>query len=461
MIKKVDQKSPNLEKPNNLSDSQVKQKSGLPPLLRSSSMVVAARVFGAVFGIGTQFFLARFLDAEQVGRFFYITGLASVLAVICTMGYPLLAPRIAAMAGAQKNPSLLSGFISRSRLDALMLCAGVISGLLLAAWLLPVTSSGIKSSLFFTALTLPAFAMLRLNGSSANAQRRFTLAFFPDLFFRPMLLFSLVVILWLYWQDWNLTAILIGHIVISAVLAFWQMYKVDRTGVLREVAAKALQKPQQKPDVELVNSWRRGAVPLVIVALFIGVFADLDIVIIRLFFDDAQTGIFGICLKVSLFVAFGIQAVHQLILRDIADALNSSDTSQVQHVIARANILALVGSIGATLVVVVYGREGLGLFGPEFKAGYESLLLLMMAQVLRAAAGPAVHVLALSGHEKSCLPVFLLCLVLLLVGNFALISVVGFVGAALTVLIVTALWSVWLARLAKKKLGIKTYIIMA
>ena len=200
---------------------------------------------------------------------------------------------------------------------------------------------------------------------------------------------------------------------------------------------------------------------MMLIALFISVFADMDIVVSRLFLSDAQTGIFGVCLKISLFVAFGIQVIHQVIQRDIADALHNRNNSQIHKIMARANAPAVAGSIAATIVVAMFGRELLGIFGNEFVAGFTSLAILMFSIVVRAIAGPAAQVLALGGHEKACLPVFAVCMILLVLGNFALIMWLGLPGAAVTVLIVSAVWSIWLAVIAKKKLGLNTCVIFA
>ncbi len=422
-------------------------------LLKSSGMVVSARVCGAAFGILTQILLAKFLGAEDIALFFVATGLAAVLAIVCTLGYPMLVPRIAAEAAQENNAGKLTTFMLQARIDTALLCSLLATGLLLAAWGLPDLSDGSRLSLKFAALTLPAFALLRLNGSLANALKRFGLGFLPDLFIRPLLLLVLVLAAWLIWDRLSIEAVLGGHVVIAAVLAVWQMVRLLSKSKIEnqtEIPTRAARKA-------LASNWRRRAAPLVLAALFIGVFADLDIIIAQFFLDDAQTGVFGVCLKISLFVAFGIQAVHQLILRDTANALNAGNEKMVREVISRANALTVLGSIGSALFVVMFGRELLGFFGSEFLIGYQALVVLMLAQVVRALAGPATQILALTGHEKACLPVFVVCIALLVVGNMVMAYWFGILGAALTVLLVFAVWSVWTATIAYRKLGLRTY----
>ena len=421
-------------------------------LLRSSGFVVGLRVSGAIFGILTQFLLARFLGADEVGLFFVVLGLASILSIICTLGYPMLVPRIAAEASVETDSSKLSSFMLQAWLDSGVMCLFLIFLMMIIAWIVFSNSVSFHMIMVFAALNLPGFVLLRLNGALANALKYFDLGFLPDIFVRPFLLLAVVLVLSISISQMSIEIILFVHAVTAIILAFVQFFLLrDRTD-LQVFSIKARAGSNKK----LRQDWRHRAPPMIIIALFTNVFADLDIVITRLYLNDAETGIFGVCLKISLFIGFAIQVIYQLILRDTADALHIGDDKELQMVINRANFLTLLSSVIATIIILVFGKELLGFFGAPFQIGYESLVLLMFAQVVRAAMGPASQILTLTGHERSCWPVFLSCMVLLFVGNLVLIPWIGLAGAALTVVIVYAMWSIWMALLVREKLGVTT-----
>lgn len=425
---------------------------GFKNLVKSSSLIVSARILGALVGIATQIVLARMLSAEALGLFFIAVSVAAVLSILCTLGYPMTVPRIVAQAAAAKEPGTLRAFMYRARIDSAAIALFLISGLVLIALSWPSISSDMRICLVVAAVTTPVFAAIRLNGSLANAHKRFAIGFLPDLFFRPLLLLAFILLAWSLWGAVSVAAILTGHLLIAAGLAGWQIYRVSGL-VPQQPPADPSTGPSQHPDARM---WRRQAVPLVVAALFIGVFADLDLVIAGAILSEAETGVFGVCLKMSMFVAFGIQAVQQMILRDAADALHHGDSAEVRAVIARGNVLSLLGSIGATIGLVTFGRDILGYFGPAFESGYYSLIILMIAQIVRAAAGPATQILALTGHEKASLPVFATGLVLLLLANLALVPWFGILGASIAVLLVTVVWTIWLALTVRRQLGINT-----
>jgi hypothetical protein len=109
-----------------------------------------------------------------------------------------------------------------ARKDISIISAFTVFSLLLAAWQLPSLSQELRTSLVFAALTLPAFVLLRLNGSLANALKRFELGFLPDLFVRPLSLLGLVLVLGFVWQTLSIEAVLAGHVVIAITIALWQ-----------------------------------------------------------------------------------------------------------------------------------------------------------------------------------------------------------------------------------------------
>ena len=80
-------------------------------------------------------------------------------------------------------------------------------------------------------------------------------------------------------------------------------------------------------------------------------------------------------------------------------------------------------------------------FGPEFAVGRQTLLILLAAQLLRALAGPGVHLLTLSGVQRINMGVALTSLAVLFGASALLCPRYGIEGAAFAVLIVYAYWT--------------------
>ena len=83
---------------------------------------------------------------------------------------------------------------------------------------------------------------------------------------------------------------------------------------------------------------------------------------------------------------------------------------------------------------------------------------LMIAQVIRAAAGPAMQVLMITGNQRSSIPVYVASILLLLVCNVLFVPLFGFMGAAAAVICTTLFWTVSLNLILKRSVGISVSV---
>src|SRR5204863_1937415 len=89
---------------------------------------------------------------------------------------------------------------------------------------------------------------------------------------------------------------------------------------------------------------------------------------------------------------------------------------------------ALVGAI-------LWGEWILRLFGPDYAAAKWGLVILISAQLIRAAAGPAPLLLTLGGAQKTNAAISVATCAVLLLANAALTSHLGLLGACLSVVL--------------------------
>ncbi|MEN8261304.1 MAG: hypothetical protein ABFS02_12105, partial [Pseudomonadota bacterium] len=417
----------------------------------------SARIGGAALAIATQIILARISGADALGIFFLALSLATILSIVSSLGYPWIAAPIVAQFEGAGEMSRLAAFVSWAKRE-IVVASLVLAGLAAATvWLMPGLSEESRLGLTIGILSAPIFAIMRLHGALANASKRFVLAFLPELFLRPLFVFGFVCLAWAAAWPLAVPTLILANLGIAAVLAVAQAARLraknrpDRKTINR--AKKQLSKEGKR------RLWRRQALPMIIATLFIGVFADLDIVIVGFLFSEEDIAVFGAALKISMFLAFYIQAVHQVILRDAATALQGDDHLTLSKIIGRANIINILASIAALIGTIVLGKFVLGLFGPEFVRGYECLVILVMAQLVRRAAGPAIHLMTIAGETRAGVPIVALGVALLAVANFLFIPRLGVMGGAVAVLLVTVVWTVSLSLIAKVRTSVNVATI--
>ena len=416
-------------------------------LLTTSSLLSLARVAGALAGFVTQVVLARTLLASSLGVFYSVTSLAAVVGLIAAHGYPAIAPRFMSRYREQGKEGLIAAFVARARKDAAVYVTIATAAVLAVAAFWPSLSFEARLATTAAALSIPANAALRLNGSLATAIRRFALAYLPDTCIRPFVLLGGILLLiaaGVTLTAANVTAMLTVVLVGLALVQYFLLRKDIPHGAAVAGAAVA---PKR-----LVKLWRREATPLILVALFTYFFADVDILIVTPLLPSAETAIVGLCLKLALLVGFAVQVAHEVVVPDLADARARKEHGAIRDVVLKALAFPFTVTLAALAVVALWGETILSLFGPEFTGAKIPLLILLACQLLRAVFGPNVPLLTVIGAQRQNGAIAVSAVVVLAVSNLVLAPAFGVLGAAIAVAIATLFWlgacSIVLARLS-------------
>ena len=206
----------------------------------------------------------------------------------------------------------------------------------------------------------------------------------------------------------------------------------------------------------LARLWRREANPLILVALFTNYFADVDILFATPLLRSADIAALGLCLKLSMLVGFAVQVAHQVVVPDLADARARKDKNKIGEAALRAFAFPLAITVGATVVVALWGESLLAIFGPEFIGAKLPLLILMACQLARALFGPSVLLLTVIGAQRHNATLAVAALFVLAGANLALAPLYGVLGAAVAVAIATLFWLVACAIMLERVSGLRT-----
>ena len=415
-------------------------------LFSTSSLLSLARVAGAVAGFGTQIVLARTLQASALGVFYSVTSLAAVVGLIAAHGYPSIAARFMLRYRKQGREGLVAAFVQRSRHDVTVYAAIATAAVLAFALLWPSFSSEVRLALVAAALSIPANASFRLNGTFANTIRRFALAYLPDTCIRPFLLLGGIGLLLALGMTLTASSVTFLLTLILASLALTQY----------ALLAKDMPKGNAAPSPRrLLTLWRREATPLILVALITNFFADVAILMVTPLLSSADTASIGICLKLALLVGFAVQVAHQVVVPDLANARARKDRESIRLAGLRALVFPLASTLAATVVAALWGKSILALFGPEFTGAKAALVILIGCQLLRAVFGPSVALLTVIGAQKENAALAVLALVALGGADLALAPSYGVLGAAAGVAIATLVWVVGCAVVLYRLSGLR------
>ena len=419
-------------------------------LFSTSVLLMAARVVGLLAGFGTQILLARLLEPEGLGIFYFATSIAYVVSMIAAFGYPVIAVRFISRYRTRGNDILKAAFVNRAQMDtAVVSFAGMVLVMILAV---AIPGDGpTRLAVAAAALAIPALALSKIYASVASAIREFALSYMLNLLWRPVLF--IVVI--------GTVAIATAHssaLMAALVFSFVSVVIVvlQFKGLMQHFPSLTGRLPA---DRRQILQWRIASAPLLILAAFSTFINDLNMALLGTIVSKPDLAVFGVCLKLALIVEYAVSLIHELAAPDISDALVRKQSSTVDMAVARVNVMAVIATSASVAGVVVLGHLVLSMFGPDFVRAFPILLMLVISQLIRAAFGPSMLTLISAGAQKSVVIVFSIAILGFAVGNLVLVPMFGLIGAGAAFILMTAYWTASLAIVAKHKVGLRLDIV--
>jgi O-antigen/teichoic acid export membrane protein len=130
------------------------------------------------------------------------------------------------------------------------------------------------------------------------------------------------------------------------------------------------------------------------------------------------------------------------------------DTEGVARLAVRSTILTTVTSVPLLLIFLVFPAHILSLFGTQFEAGAQVLIILTIGQFVNAATGPVGYLLNMSGFHRIEGRIAVAGALITVGLCFALIPFWGILGAAAANAIATASCNLLRVYFAKTRMGI-------
>jgi O-antigen/teichoic acid export membrane protein len=401
-------------------------------VISGSAFIYFCRVFGAAVAFCTYVLLARWMGAEELGRYAFAWSGLMILAVISAGGQIFAAIRFIGQGLADKNPGYVLGYIRYATVVTLI---GAVFIVLVGSTAL-VSIHGISSStqlLYLAALLgVPAMAQIMLHGGMANAFSRIMLSFLPGNVVRPLLFLVGLLAAWLWYGEMNGESAMWIHLAVLSAIA------IPLVIYFHVSTRKDLGKAQPVYEGFV---WSRTAISLLLLGLFTNNFSELMVITTGFFVPSADLGIYHAALRLALLVKFGLFAIDAFIAPTLTQHYRNKKRKELVGVARRATKLRVLSISIPFLTFVFAGQLVLGIFGAEFKSGYTVLIILSASYLPVAVVGPAAVMLGVTGFHNKALKASLFALTLWCLVAPILAFSYGIVGAATAALVTLTAWS--------------------
>lgn len=399
------------------------------------------KLAGAGAWLASGMLLGGALGASGFGAFSFVYACLQVLIVIAVFGVDKFVLRETARlkaGGAFGEIGMLRRNGLRFTLTTSTVCYVLSAGCVLLALIY-----GLKSDwalLLVAGLAIPAYALIRVNqGVVAGAGRQVIGAFFetaaiPLLFIA--LLFSLTQLSVLSAPIHGVFALISAAICVALCCEFYVRRLIPSGG-----AGMAVQ----------WQRWIKESGLMVFIGAMFMLITKMDMIMLNILSTNELVGLYAAAANLSLVITMVQFSVNSVISSEVARLYALNDLGSLQRMITRTSQIVVLVSLTVALVFLFAGRFILSLYGDEFTASYELLLVLTVSAGFNASSGPVGAILMMTGHELYAARIVASGVLLNILANLILIPMLGALGAAIAALIATVFWNVAMVTIVVRK----------
>lgn len=394
--------------------------------------------------------LARLLGAEGYGIYTYVFALVSLLSIPAEFGLPNLVVRETAKALARQEWGAIQGVWRWAGKIVAVLTATLVlgAGVVVVIWGDRFSREQLVILSWGLAL-VPLVALGDLRGAALRGLNRVIQGQLPEQALLPGFYFLFILGTAFFLSAGNLTpAMAMSLQVLAAALAFaigaWLLWR-----------ATPLEVRRAKPVYE-GRRWLASTLPLAFLGGMQLINNRTSILILGLFVNSAQVGIYRTAEQMSSLVSLGIQAINVVVAPQIARLYAVGDKTRLQRLATASTRMVLSLTMPVVVIFLLFGKPLLKLvFGAEFVPAYGPLSILALGQLINSAAGPVGMLLIMTGHERETARGRAVSAVVNVTLNLLLIPPFGIAGAAVATAVSLITWNALLWLAVRRRLGIK------
>lgn len=417
---------------------------------RAALLAFAIRVASAGIAYAGQVLLARWMGSFEYGIFVFVWVWLLVLGGLSPLGLSVTTTRFVSEYRERRRYALLRGLLLQGRLIALAASTAIAAaGLAGLAVMGHLVESYYLLPLTLMLFCLPAYALVDIQDGVARGFAWIDVALVSPYILRPLLI--LLAMGAAYVLALPMTAVTAAA---AAIIACWGA-AILQTGMLRSRMRVVVRRGKRKSATGL---WVMTSLPLLLMHGFELLLQNTDVLVLSLYVSPSEVAVYFAALKSIALVTFIHFAVGSAAASRFSAYNARGDAGRLKGFVRDSVRWTFWPTLVGCLGLLAVGKPLLWLFGPEFTAGYPIMFLLAAGLAARAAFGPAEFILNMLGEQKACAAALFLAAGLNLGLNFLLVPWLGLHGAALATAVSLLGSSLFMAVVAKRRLGLNLLV---
>lgn len=397
-----------------------------------------------------QILLARVLGASSYGLYLLGYSLTMIASQVSVLGLATGTVRFAALYKGVGDIKRVKGTLIST--FAISTLASVVAGILLFLF------SGRISQIFnmpqlsgvlrVFAFALPFYVFMIMAGYSARAFQAIKYEAAVRNVFHPIANIVFVSIFLLL--GFRLLGVIYGFLISSAISAFFGLYLL--TQIFPEIVSEL------KPSYEF-KKLLRFSLPVFVVGFSYSILLETDKIMLGYFKASEDLGIYAAAANISQQGALIVYSFSCIFGPIVSDLHNRREFTELENLYKTLTRWVLSLSLPILIVMILFSKQIMGIFGPEFVSGWSVLLVLSCGRLIIYCMGSVLagYMLPMSGKQDIEMVNTFVMAVLNIALNFWLIQIYGILGAAIATGISIAITDIMKITEVRILLGMQPY----
>ncbi|MGE5533929.1 MAG: lipopolysaccharide biosynthesis protein [Acidobacteriota bacterium] len=407
--------------------------------------VFLVRVVSALLALASQVLLARWMGQFEFGIYIYVWTWVLMIGALTDAGLASGARRFIPEYTEHNAFDRLRGFLVYSRWLAFAIGCGVgLTGAVAVTLLAPYLDRFAVVPLYFACATMPIYGLVQTQGGIAQSYDWPLLALTPFYIWRQLVFTVLMgAVYFLAFPTDAVTAMTL------AAATTWIVTLVQTVVLNRRLKHKVTAGPRHYEPLV----WFATSLPILMVEGFYLLLTYVDILTLERFRPPDEVAVYYAAARILAVVAFIYFAIAGATTHRFTEYHVAGDKVRLANFFSETRRWTFWPSLAICVVILVFGRPLLSLFGSNFVSGYTVMFILAVGMLARAAVGPAERLLNMLGEQRACATVYAVAFSINLGLCCLLIPRMGIEGAAIATSIALITESVMLYFVTRRRLG--------
>jgi len=394
------------------------------------------------------------MGVEAYGIYIYVITWCTILIIPSKLGLDSATLRFVSAYNALKRWSSLRGFLIRSNQLTLITSLVVSCLLSIILWIVrDRLDADLTRAFWIGCFVIPVTALITLNLATLRSLFHASLAQFPIAVINPLLIGLIIAMLFFgFGKKVDGSAAMHVYLLSSFLVLF--------------LTILLLKKKIPKSVFETISEYRGSewmvvSLPLMFTSAMGVILNSADTVLVGSILGTSKAGIYSVAARLAMLILFLLNAINVISGPMISALYAKKDFKELQRLINLIALVMIIYTIPLTLILIFAGKWILAIYGHEFTTAKNALIILSVAQLINALAGPVGYLLTMTGHQKQAAWVLGISVLLNILLNIVLIPYFGINGAAIGTAITTITWNLVLAYLVWKYLKINMFALIS